>query len=442
MQKRKLLANKEFRFVPLGLSWCFYTNKENIMKKTSSKFNIKLRVLVEYVWVIFLILNGNSVYHAAANTDYHFPVVCTILSVLLLLITPPVKKIGKKSSFVAAIFLLCYFGAYFILQQSVVSKEIYLFGFVVSIPVLLLYHVKLHQVDEPARLFYRIETVVLFLAVTSLFLWLLGPILNVIQPNCSITINWGNKHVVHGYFGLQYLTQRDTTFIYGLIRNTSIFCEGPMFNLWLSIALMTEFFLRPKVSKRKVVLLCITILTTTTTTGIFVIVMCMVFSWLQKVSNTKSKAKLILIWLMCTILPIIALTLWEIFVLKMDTKSYSIRFQDYIIGMKLWAQKPLLGYGYGNLGAIFAVKEGSKKGFSNSITAILATGGLWHFLVYLLSIFGPMRRQTGNKGKYTSFMIVYAVLTIVTIFFARYIFVVFVSFGLSFFMFQKQRSIK
>lgn len=412
------------------------------MEKNSSQFNLKLRVLVEYVWVVFLLLNGNSVYHAAAHTNYHFPVFCTALSVLLLVITPPVGKIGKKRSIAAAICLLSYFAGYFVLLNSAVSKEIYLFGFVISIPVLLLYFVKLHQIGEPARLFYRIESVMLLLSVISLLLWVLGPILNVIQPNCSITINWGNEHTVHGYFGLQYATQRDTTFVYGLIRNTSIFCEGPMFNLWLSIALMTEVFLRPAISRGRVILLCITILTTTTTTGIFVIVMCLVLSLLQKVSNTKKKTKILLILLVSVALPIIVVAVWEIFVLKMDTKSYAIRLQDYILGIKLWAEKPIFGYGYGNLGAIYAVKEGSKKGFSNSLMAILATGGMWHFLVYLLSILGPMCGHGGSKEKYTSFMIVYAVLTIVTIFFARYIYVVFVAFGLSFFIFQKQRSMK
>lgn len=124
--------------------------------------------IIEYIWALFLILNGNSVYHAAIYSDYHFPLICTVLTIILWIMTPPVGKLGKKKNLLVAISMVCYFAAYYVLKNRTVAKEIYLFGFIISIPVLMLYFQKLHRLGEPERVFYRIETVIPMLAALSL----------------------------------------------------------------------------------------------------------------------------------------------------------------------------------------------------------------------------------------------------------------------------------
>lgn len=388
--------------------------------------------IIEYAWALFLILNGNSVYHAAIYIDYHFPLICTALTILLWIITPPTGKFGKKKNLLMAIVAVCYFAVYFVLKNQTVAKEIYLSGFIISIPVLMLYFQKLHRLGEPERVFYRIETVVLVLAALSLVLWLLGPMLNVISPNCGIAINWGRERVVDGYFGLQFITQKDDTFSFGIIRNTGIFCEAPMFNLWLSISLATEMFLKSSISKKKVLLLCVTILTTTSTTGILFIVICFVLYAYLQTKSSKAKTRLAILAVCLCIFPIGISVIQSVLSLKSETSSYSIRMQDYIAGVTVWLENPIFGTGYGDISSLFLFKTGTSKGFSNSITAILATGGLYHFVIYLLGIFAPMLGHYENKAKIVCFILCYAFLSVVTIFFARYILVVFVTFGLSY----------
>ena len=43
-----------------------------------------LLILLEYAWVLTVILNGNSVYHASTGKDYHLLELCVILTVVLI----------------------------------------------------------------------------------------------------------------------------------------------------------------------------------------------------------------------------------------------------------------------------------------------------------------------------------------------------------------------
>ena len=118
-------------------------------------------------------------------------------------------------------------------------------------------------------LFYKLQNIVVLLSLSSVILWLLGPLTDILRTDTSIRINWGYIQTYKGYFSLLYNIQlEDGTFLNSyLYRNTSIFTEGPMFNLWLIIALLVEFFMRKKVSIIKIVLLTLTLLTTFSTTG-------------------------------------------------------------------------------------------------------------------------------------------------------------------------------
>ena len=245
------------------------------MMLQEKKLIIQPQAIIEYIWAFFVILNGNSVYHASAGRDYHFPLICTILSALLLLTISKSSRIKERRVLLTTILLAIYCFIYFIIKYNTVSKEIYFLGYVISLPLLFLYFVTLKRIGKIEILFARLENIVLILAVVSLIVWLSGPIFNIIAPNTEMVISWGRLRTIEGYFGIQYITQYDNTIIKGLVRNTSIFCEGPMFSLWLSIALSTEMFLKEKSSWKKICILVVTIVTTTSVTGVFTIAICL-----------------------------------------------------------------------------------------------------------------------------------------------------------------------
>ena len=398
------------------------------------RFGIRIQVIVEYMWAFFVILNGNSVYHASNTFDYHFPVICTFLTFLLWLFVCCNRKGKDSKAILMAFSLACYFLLYFVIKYDTITKEIYLLGYVISLPLLFLCFVAWKREGKIELLFYRLEDVVLILAGISLIIWICGPIFNIISPNTDMTIAWGQLRSIEGYFGIQYITQYDYLFANGLVRNTSIFCEGPMFALWLSIALSTEMFLRKTSSRRKILLLVVTILTTTTLTGISCIVLCCVLKLLVSTESVKKKRFVIFSFLVMVLLPMIFFAVQDIILQKMTTSSYLIRMQDYIAGFLVWKEKPIFGSGFGSLWSLQEyVLSGftTSVGFSNSITAILATGGLWNFVIYVLGIVAPIFGRYKGKKKMVAFSLVYCFLTITTIFFARYIAVVYIAFGLA-----------
>ena len=389
---------------------------------------------IEYIWALFVILNGNSVYHASNAHDYHFPVICTFLSLILWLLVCRNEKTKERKSVLMAIFLIGYFLLYFFIRYETLSKEIYLLGYVISLPVMFLYFVAMKSKGKVELLFWRLEDVILVLAGLSLIIWICGPVLNIISPNTDMIIAWGRLRNIEGYFGIHYITQYDNTLAAGLARNTSIFCEGPMYGLWLSIALSTELFLKEFSSRRKIILLVVTILTTTSVTAIFAVIVCFALRYLISVESIRKKKFVIISFAILATLPIVFWVAYNIISQKMTTSSYLIRMQDYIAGILVWKENPVWGSGFGNLNTLQEyVLSGytTSIGFSNSVTAILGTGGLWNFSIYLLGIVAPMLGRYGRKKKMVAFSLLYCFLTVTTIFFARYIAVVFIAFGLA-----------
>ena len=103
----------------------------------------------------------------------------------------------------------------------------------------------------------------------------------------------------------------------------------------------------------------------------------------------------------------------------------------YTSGLIVWMRHPILGSGYGNLTELMAFDYNiNNKGFSNSIMAVLATGGLWMSILYIASFVGLFEK----KNNVQKFSICYLYLFVSTIFFARYIAIVLLAFGLALLM--------
>lgn len=382
---------------------------------------------LEYVWAAFLVLDGNSVYHANAMRDYHLLEGCVISTAVLLLVQMFLRKTKFKASWLGvAVVLALYNVVYLSFRQNEMAVTDFTFTFVLGLPLLVLLFVQMHQQGRLMLLIRKIGLVVCFLAGMSLFFWLFGVMLDLIQPNSWTVISWGYANWIESYSGLHFEIQLDTTFFQDqyIYRNSGIFTEAPMFNLWLDIALAIELFLRERSSPARVSLLVVTIFTTMSVTGILFLAICLVLYLLSDVRhNGRGRAGLMLVLVALTVLPGLIVLGWFSLSLKADTDSFLMRLSDYTAGLMLWMDYPIFGSGYGNLRSLltYMYSPNGMIGFSNSLTAVLGTGGLWMSVLFFIPMFGAVfTNWTGSRAK-SRFAFCYLFLFCSTAFFFRFI---------------------
>jgi hypothetical protein len=248
-----------------------------------------------------------------------------------------------------------------------------------------------------------------------------------------IPISWGNFQYAEGFYGVHYAFQLDTTFFPDayIYRNSGIFAEAPMFNLWLNFALAIELFLKDKPSKFKAVLLIVTILTTMSVTGILFVALCLGLFSVLHFKEMKKWSKGLLLIIAVVAVPAMAVLLVQTLMLKGDTQSFQMRLSDYSGGARMWIDYPLFGAGFGNLKALqpYVYSPDGAMGFSNSIMAVLSTGGAWMAVLYYVSHIAMLFPQVMGSKKYACFGWCMLFLFCTTIFFARLIGVMVIMLG-------------
>ena len=130
-------------------------------------------------------------------------------------------------------------------------------------------------------------------------------------------------------------------------------------------------------------------------------------------------------------IPSVLIVLIQSLILKGDTQSFMMRLSDYTGGARMWVDYPLFGAGFGNLKALqpYVYTPDGAIGFSNSIMAVLSTGGAWMAVVYYIPYFAMLFPQVTGSKKYACFGWCMVFLFCTTIFFARLIGVLVIMFG-------------
>lgn len=393
-----------------------------------------LLTALAYVWCVIVVLNGNSVYNSSLFHNYRLLELSVAMTIVLLVCHLVFGGLRLTSrGIITAVCLLAYSSVYFIIQSNRMQLTNFMLLFVIGLPCLFLLFEGLHRQGKLLRLFYCLANVVCVFAAMSLYFWIVGVVLELIQPNMYTGIRWGNFSRVDGYYGLHFQIQWDTTFNTGLYRNSGIFTEAPMLNLWADIALAVELLLRPKSSKLRVLILCATIVTAMSTTGLIFMALCFVLKNVKDYGRMNRWVKTLLLLAAVVVIPVVIYLLYQVLVLKSDTTSYDMRMSDYVGGLAMWMDYPIFGDGYGNLGGLleYIYSPDGVVGFSNSVMAVLATGGLWMAILFYIPHVGCMFKKFTGSRDLALFSICYFYLFCTTAFFARYLAVVMVAFGLA-----------
>ena len=231
-------------------------------------------------------------------------------------------------------------------------------------------------------IFYKIPKIMTVIALISIFFYFFGSLTNIISSNGYMTVEWEKIRTFPSYFGLHFNTQKITLFGTDIIRNTGIYPEAPMFSLNLTIALAIELFILDKKSKYRVIILALTVLTTLSTTGIILVSFMIITKYL--LTNKKSKIytviKIYMFPLVAICLIGVSLYFWND---KMQTSSYESRTDDYRASYLAWKDHPIFGNGYNDTTAIVNYMT-NYRGVSNSFMVVLAEGGIYLFMLYLI----------------------------------------------------------
>ena len=382
---------------------------------------------IEYIFAIVLILDGNSVYMTPTDMRSVYTLLCLIvLLAMSFLIIKKTNFDGIYISILISVFSLFYF----ILRPSSVLLGITLF--VAGLPLFIFYFIYCYRRNHFYSLLIRIENLIIILSGFSLFLWIIGPTLKLIEPNVVFYGDWGAwtySDKVEGYFGLLFETQQeDGAFLESSIwRNTSIFAEGPMYNIWLDLSITIELFVRKRANAIRLMLLCTSLFTVFSTTGFLYFVI--IFSFYLVGGHSLKKIVRLKIFLYI----VSACVLYGMFLLvdllisnKSNTGSFIGRLSGYLAGWECFFKEPLLGIG-------FLKGEKYGFGFTNSLSDVLGQGGLWLFsiLYYPFLRYAFFKRQYKNRVM-SSLLITFVFLAVTTNFYTRFIFILFIGFSYSY----------
>ncbi|RVU70940.1 MULTISPECIES: O-antigen ligase family protein [Lactobacillus] len=245
--------------------------------------------------------------------------------------------------------------------------------------------------------------------------------MNTVFPSAWGT-TYGNYILVPSFHNIYFETQRVVfPFIGEIIRNSAIFTEAPMASLNFSIALLVEILDRHSGRINKIVLV-LAILSTFSTTGYIFIVILFILIFFKKDAGIN-------VYKLIISIPVLVLfILVLVYLLKQKStygvESTALRVDDFRAGILTWLQHPILGSGLSN--TTFLVKNmgmwRTNTGFSNSITEILAEGGVYLSYLYFYAFFKGLSNSIKNKNKeYSIFVIMTFYLFVTTIFTYQYI---------------------
>lgn len=354
-----------------------------------------------YLLAMIIIVNCRSVWLSNLNW-LSLNKVTYILFILgsIALIGININSINDlNKTILSSVFIFLYFFVYFIFRPIGLTQNIKL----LIIVIILIWVMQVKGKNLPLIL-EAYANIMVFIAVLSVIMWILCSLIKVIPPTGTIPFNWTAVNGVHSFiptYGHIYFETQDINlpFIGNIIRNTAVFTEAPMASLNFCIAFLLKLnensYKKDSGISKSQIWLVIAILSTFSTTGYILLILIFFIKWL-KVDKKYFIYKLIFV------IPVLIVAVLVINLLigqrtVYGTMSTNLRFDDYRVGMITFLQHPFLGAGLGNSDALVQNMGNWRiymTGFSNSITEVLAQGGIYVSLIYAYSFI---------KGIYYSF---------------------------------------
>lgn len=400
--------------------WCFVfiASYKVLMEKIFQKKDDMILIIIEYILAFFVLIDCNSVYANLVNSPYNLQKMSLVFSLILIGVIFWKDKVTWKEILKFSIFPSGVLFLYAILLSLLIKIPDGLYGsyikyFVFFLPISIFLFRLYRQRSQDYQLFYRIADIVLVLSLVSLFFWLSGSILDIIQPNKVIQSRWGSMAEIDSYWGVQFLRSEQMETIgflnISIYRNIGLYPESPMFDIALLLALCTELFLKNNARKWRIGILLVTIVSTFGTLAIILAMAALFLKTFERV-KTFGKWKWAVFLMICGLIAIVVVLLYN---KKLyGTGSYNSHLDDLVACLKAWRTSPLFGTGFENNSIIhefMADFRKGNKGYTTSAGAILAHGGITLFLIYIIPFLRLLKFESKKMNEALFGMIMLAV---------------------------------
>lgn len=326
--------------------------------------------LLEYCLAALLILECNSIYIRISSFSGIYSIL-TAFVIFILCIQNVKRKNNLDYNKILPYYFFYFLGSLIVFFKANPEFRLsYISKFMMILPFLILYIASYEKGKSRFDLLYKIENLVLIEACISIFFFLFSRLLNIIPSTETVFLNWGEGRYIPGWYHLYFEPQ--------FLRNSGIFAEAPMHNYILSIALLTEIYIKRNISNLKIIILTIAILSTLTTTGQLVLISILIIQLLTRFKRKKISVKTKILMIPISLGIIIGLYYLSQYILeiKSETSSYEVRSNLIQTAIHNWQSNPIFGCGYGT----------NATESSNSTFVLLAEGGLFMFFLYSLAL--------------------------------------------------------
>lgn len=344
----------------------------------------KIRKLEDIISVIIIIFMSGAVKFQNNNRLYSM-----ILPVVLLTIYFCRKGMSFKYDTALGFFVLLAGWLLFstLMHFLIFGQSVFPVGDIIKI---LSGYIMVGIMPDIRKFIECYNKVILFLAVTSLIVWVL----------LNMDVDWVRKFdIIHDYAYSRYYDIHIYAVAYnaaagsGTIRNNSIFWEPGAYQLFLNISIFFDLIYKKRTMSPGIIIKIIALFTTFSTTGYIILGLIIALKYL----NLKRTIEKLLVF-------IVGITMffgifWQNFLDKFSTTgdsymSYSRRSFDVIFDLKVWCGSPfsfLFGVGmkeYQNqFGTLLSDWMGSHMvtagASSNGLTSLLSMYGIMGFTIII-----------------------------------------------------------
>lgn len=363
--------------------------------------NIIKSILV-YTIAVTIVIDNHSIWMSNPNMgridlyNYLLLVICAIG--LLIILVANKRTMNIKRLLINTFFISIYFTVYLLL-----TKINWFLGIrLIVIVILFMWIINFDNFKKIPHILLAYKNIIIMIAVVSMLFWLFGSLLGLIKASSYFPSTWGNIYgeynLVPSFYNLYFEPQKIILPLFGEIgRNSAIFTEGAMASLNFSLALLIETVNQHSKKSCKVILV-LAIISTFSTTGYIFLVLLFFFSFFKSGSHVKIYKILLLIPLFIIAILVISYLLKQKSTYGLE--STTVRTDDFKVGIYTWLQHPFLGSGLSNITNLkqnMGLWRIYNTGFSNSITEILAEGGIFLSFIYFYIFYKAWYKSFINR---------------------------------------------
>ena len=360
----------------------------------------------QYIFILGMVLNFNTIWGSSNQYQSIWPYFVFLLllcALIILCIQKRIKNINKIIKF--TLLLVIYFGLQFMMRPYNIGFA----GQLLSYIILSGWYIIIYSgYSSIISLVEKYNNVMFMIALSALFFYIFGSVFSVISPTGSLQSNWasgndGTGITVPGYLGIYFEAQVIDAFDEdGLVRNTAIFTEAPMCSFCYCISMLFEILIFKRTLMATVFFMMV--LSTISSTGYVLMIALIAYMFFnRKVSGfwIKIAKSFFSIFIIIGVMYMVEM----IFSQKATSMSAILRLDDYLVGFITWLQSPFWGNGLGNVDCLIANMDSwrafspSYQGFSNAPLLVLAQGGIYYGIVYLIAFFIAFKNAIKIKSR-------------------------------------------